>query len=268
MSGFIYGSTDLDSIFEPGNAGFDAGFVTQGQNVGNRYAPLSSGSKAAGTGFVRASADLNEYFAARGTVAPSGMWPVGGGFIIANNGIERFAFDTVTILCGRLTWQYGNTNGSRVDGAYGSNLIADRFNRCPGLPTANANYWGDFGGFSRGGTYGLPAGAVLRFEAYTDNLGGTSIRDVTCGAQYEWAPGWQPFHSGGCNLCSNNPPYVEDPMNIFDFSPPVNQFFGQHANYLRWSSPNNWVLLVAAMFGVSRNNGTLNVIRVKIHRIA
>jgi hypothetical protein len=267
-NGFISPSGALDAIFAPGDSGFDAGFVDAGTNLGNKYAPLSSGSQAAGTGFVRVNTDLNAYFAAAGTVAPSGLWPVGGGFVIGNNGGEQFATDTITILCGRLTWQYQNLNGSPSDTAYGSNLIANRFVLCPGTGSANANSWFDEGGFVRSGIYGLPASAVLRFEVFTDNLPGSAFMDVTCGAQTEWAPGWQIVHTGGCALCSNTPPYFEDPMNIFDFSPGPGLYYGMHAPYLYWANPNNWAIRLGAMFAISKNSGTLNVIRVRVRRIA
>lgn len=268
-NGFIYSPVGyLDGIFAPGDSGFDSGFVDAGVNLGNKYAPLSSGSQAAGTGFVRVNTDLNAYFAAAGSVAPGGLWPVGGQFIIGNNGSEQFATDTITILCGRFTYQVANVNGSGGHTPIGPNLIANRFVLCPGQGNANANYYAEGGGFVSSPAMGLPAGAQLRFSVYTDNLGGSADSYVTVGAQTEWAPGWQAVHSGGCALCSNNPPYYDDPMNIFDFVPGAGTYYGMQAPYFYWTSPNNWTIRAGAMFACNRVNGIFNVVRVSVTRTA
>ena len=267
------GPVDLFDLFAQGyvpGQGITGFWDQDGIDLAGYFQPLANGSRIAyNTGFVAQDGrDIADWFAAAGTVAPSGNWPVGGGFVISNNGAERFATDTITILCGRLTWQYQNLNGVPSDTPYGSNLIADRFNLCPGLATANANAWTDEGGFSRSGIYGLPAGAVLRFEIYTDNLGGSAFMDISVGSVTEWAPGWQQVHTGPCNLCSNNPPYFEDPQNIFDFVPGGGTYYAMHAPYLYWANPNYWSIRLGAMFGCNRANGNFNVVRVRVRRVS
>jgi hypothetical protein len=264
---------DLFDLFESGyvpGQGITGFWDQDGIDLAGYFQPLSNGSSCGfNTGFrAQDGRDISDWFAARGTVAPSGNWPVGGGFVIGNTGQERFVTPTVTALSGRLTWQYQNLNGVRSDSAYGQNLIADRNNLCPGLPTQNAQYWQDEGGFVRASTYGLPRTAVLRFELFTDNVAGSVSREVTVSETTEYAPGWNTIHSGGVPLCSNTPPYLEDPMNVFDFSPPAGQYFGQYAPYIYWSSPNYWAVRVAAMFSCEKNSGQLNNVRLRVRRVS
>jgi hypothetical protein len=264
---------DLFDVFQVGyvaGQGITGFWDQDGIDLAGYFQPLSNGSSCGfNTGFVASDGrDIAEWFAAAGTVAPSGNWPVGGGFVIAVGGQERFVTDTVTALSGRMTWQYQNLNGSPSDTAYGQNLIADRNNLCPGVATPNATAWADEGGFVRNSIYGLPATAVLRFEVYTDNLPGSAYWDITVGGQTEWAPGWNTVHSGGIPLCSNTPPYIEDPMNVFDVSPAPGTYYGQMAPYVYWSSPNYWAVRLAAMFTCNKGDGHLNIIRVRVRRLS
>lgn len=72
-SGFVSGTTDLDSIFAPYTTGTKpaaTGYIVGTQDLKDRYAPLSTGSAAAATGFnIAGGADLNTLFAAIGTTA-------------------------------------------------------------------------------------------------------------------------------------------------------------------------------------------------------
>jgi hypothetical protein len=276
MSGFITtyggysGGIDLDSLFAPGDTGANTGFVgDNGVDFGRKYAPIANGSPLGfNVGFVATDGrDLSQWFALTGSVAPNGNWPVGGGFVIGSNGAERFATDTITVLCGRLQWRRANVNGANGDNADGSNLIADRFNLCPGTGAANANSWSDFGGYSRAGIYGLPLNSVLQFDIFTDNLGGQASQSITVGPGYA-ERNWQAVHTGGIALCENTTPVTDDPQNVFDFSPGANLYYGSQCSSLNWTGPNNWEMKLAAGFAVNRNNGTLNVVRVRVTRVS
>jgi hypothetical protein len=262
---------DLFDVFEnyyvPGQ-GITGFWDDAGIDLAGYFAPLSYGDSIGfNTGFVALDGrDIANWFCKRGTMGT--QWPVNGGFVIGNNGQERFVTDTVTALSGRLTWQYQNLNGVLSDTGYGQNLIADRFNLCPGLATANANAWNDFGGFNRLTVYRLPATARLRFEVYTDNLPGSASLERTVSETTEWAPGWTTVHTGGIPLCSNNPPYIEDPMNVFDVSPPGSTYYGQMAPYLYWANSNYWAIRLGAMFTCNKAAGNLNVVRVKVTRLS
>lgn len=67
----IAGGADIDTLFEPLGAftkRSDVGFVAGGQDISNRYAPVSYGSQiASNTGFKVGSQDLKALFAGAGT---------------------------------------------------------------------------------------------------------------------------------------------------------------------------------------------------------
>lgn len=69
----IAGGTDLDSVFETYTSGTkpsNTGYTVASVDLKDRYAPISTGSAAAATGFkIAGGADLNTLFAAIGSVS-------------------------------------------------------------------------------------------------------------------------------------------------------------------------------------------------------
>lgn len=268
--GFISTASDLDTLFASGvTPSFDSGYNLSGYgNLSARYAPRAEGSEASPTGFLRAGVDLNQYFAQFGSVAPGGLWPIGGGFSVGVNGTERFVTDTITAYIGRQAYEVSNSSGTPGQGAITSNLVADRFNLC-GAPTANAQGSpSDIGSFVLGTSYGLTAATVLRFAAYTDNLSGESTWDVTVGAASTQRSNWIAMHTGGVAFCANDVEYYDDVPNYFDFSPGTGLYYGMFTPYINWVSPNNWVLRIASTFACATSSPLLNVIRMKVTRIS
>jgi hypothetical protein len=261
------GGNDLDSLFHPGSTAGATGFISgyRGNNdLASLFDPLDAGARLPyNTGFVATDGrDLSDWFCAAGTRVAD--WPVGGGFLLFQNGAERFVVPGVTALAGRMAWIV-DANGT--DAAHSSNLIADRFNPCPGVPAPQASLWQDYGGYQRGVTRRLPIGAVLRFEFLTINLAGVGTWDMNV-VGGEQIPGWIAIHSGPPPFCGNVSPFLDDSPNLFDFSPPPGFWFGAFAPYLSVSGSKNWLLGVAATFCCSLASGSLNEQRIYVTRIA
>jgi hypothetical protein len=270
-TGFVtqYGgaTNDLDAIFHAGSTPGATGLISgyRGNNdLASLFDPLDAGARLGyNTGFVALDGrDLADWFCAAGTRVAD--WPVGGGFLLFQNGSERLVFPGVTALTGRMSWLLG-ADGS--DGAYGSNLIADRVNACPGVSAPQASLWQDFGGYQRGVTRRLPLGSVIRFEFLTINLAGVASWEMNV-VPGEQIPGWIPTQSGSPPFCGFTSPFLDDSPNLFDFSPAINTWYGAFCPYLMVINSQNWVITVSATFCCNVNNGTLNEQRIYVSRIA
>jgi len=259
------GARDLDTLFARGSVGLNTGFVSSytGADLGNWFAPLDAGALLGGdTGFIASDGrDLRQWFAAAGTIVPD--WPIGGGFMLFQNGAERFVTDTVTALVGRMAWGI-NSNGT--DAAAG-NPIADRFNACPGIASPNAGLWQDFGGFNRAALRRLPVGAQLRVEYGTGALGFPVVTTFNVGPA-GYISGWLPVISGPTAHCTEISPYVNDSLNVNGFAPPGGTWFGSCAIYLGFSTSQNWSMAVSAGFACNLANGSFNEHRIYVTRIA
>lgn len=88
-SGFTVGTQDLDDIFEPRIEddpvhGSSLGYITDGQTLSDRYYPLSEGGEqAAATGYHVGSDDLNQIFAAIGTVSREIDTGIGSNYFVS-----------------------------------------------------------------------------------------------------------------------------------------------------------------------------------------
>jgi hypothetical protein len=258
---------DVDSLFAPGDTGQNTGLLTEyrgGQiDLGRLFAPSEHGSELPyQTGFIALDGrDLSQWFAAAGTVIPA--WPIGGGFRLFQSGTLRFTTDTIVTINNRLGWAvYGDGSDTPT-----SNPITFHNNPCPGVEGPNASAWIDYGGYQRGVTRRLPAGAVLRFEYGTTNLPGFATVDRTVGVG-DWSPGWTPVHTGPVNLCSNAFPYYTDPANFNGMSPGAGLYYGSFVPYMSYTSSRNWALVLAAAFCVSQSSGTLGDQNLYVTRIA
>lgn len=268
-TGFVtaYGgaTNDLDSIFHHGGTGQNTGFVSEylGMDLGSRFDPLDAGARLPyNTGFVALDGrDLADWFCAAGTRIPD--WPVGGGFMLYQPGVERPIDGTFSALVGRMSWII---NGNGTDAA-NTNLMADPFNVCPGVAALNAGLWQDYGGYVRNVTRRLPLGSILRIEYLTLNLVGSVVLEYTV-AGGEQIPGWFSIHSGQINFCSNVSPFFNDPMNINGFAPAPGTFYASVCPYLSVTNSRNWQLVVSAGFGCHISTPHLSEHRIYITRIA
>jgi hypothetical protein len=262
---YFGGQRDLDTLFARGDTGRNTQFVSEftGTDLGRWFADIDTGAGlGADTGFIALDGrDLRFWFAAAGSVVAD--WPIGGGFLLFQNGAERFVTDTVTALVGRMSWSV-NSNGT--DGPAG-NPIADRFNACPGIASPNAGLWQDFGGFNRAAFRRLPLNAVLRFEYGTAALGFPVVASMTVAAG-SYVSGWLPIISGGTAHCTTISPYVDDSLNVNGFAPPVATWFGSLAISMDVSSSQNWNLRVAAGFACNLANGSFNEHRIYVTRVS